>query len=571
MARDSGSQTDAELQSGRRGYLKWLGVGAALPLAGCTGGPGDTPAEDTSMDGDGGTTTASSTPVPGSDRYGGRLDVGYATEPQDLHPFFGVFSGKTTMELMYSRLTQLDNETAVEPALATNWEHAGNARSWTFELREGVVFPNTGGTKVTAVDVKASAEAVLSEKTAQDGTSHVGSVESMEVVDDYTFSITLEESDLFYPKRIAEYGNLWNIAPKDIIENSWDSMYETDYGTGPYNLVENRPDDFIRFERNPDYWRADDEGNELPYLDGFEWHVIPDSLSRVNALRDQRTDAMDSLPFTQLSRMATADNVNIQEVTTPGFAMALLNVLIEAEDGSQPFKDVKVRKAMKHAMDREQLKSAVDGTSAIGHHDPVPPTFEFYNPFPKGLEFGTTAQVDEARQLLDDAGYPDGFKIPTPFVYTESDPRFSTWAVLWQEQMKNVGIEIEIQLVTSDTWISKHWNNDDSFFYSSWGDRLVDPTVHKLAGHTDSAWNASNWSNEAYDEQWETAMNATDFETFKEAFYEMQRIYHLEGPWLIWGFTKTFTPYQNYVRNVDVRPSVGKDPFTEAYLTEDAP
>jgi len=560
----------------RRRFLKAVGLMGLTSLAGCTGGRSETTTSG------GGTTEAEgtergseTTSIPadtGGIQTGGNLRIGHSNSPQSLHPMMGItVADNVFKELMYSRLTNVNADLEVIPELATEWEGNDAKDEWTFTLTEDAVFANTDGISVLAEDVEATVDVMLSEDRVSSAAQDLDPLDSVEVEDDHRITFRLSRSDLVYPKRIAETGSTFNILPRNVIEDRWDEISSTDFGSGPFTLTEYEEGGNAAFVAHEDYFKTDEDGNQLPYLDRMTWQFTPDAIARANALVDTRVDALQAHSPLNLNRVSQEGSIETQMRSSPEFTLIVLNETLELDNGDRPFADVQVRKAVKHALDREELVSAVGDNITIGHFDPVAPVHEFYADFPEGLEFGTTAQPDEARQLLDDAGYGDGLQLPTLPYSTQGAELRGPMVQLFQEQMAEVDIEFEIRQVTTDVYLSDYWNEDGVWYASGWGARIEDTTVPRLAVHSEGPWNSSRYSNDEYDRAFERAINATDRATFVEAFTEAQRIHHLTGSWLIFGFSNIYTAANNLVRNVNFLPSTSRIYHWNDWLTSEAP
>lgn len=542
--------------------MKALGVGGIATVAGCLGDDDD--------GGDG-------TPTDGTPeglQMGGHMRTTGMAAPLTLHPMQGTSLGDYVFfEMMYDRLTNV-NRANLEtvPELATDWEPNEAADEYVFTLREGVTFANVDH-ELIAEDVEATVEVLASEDILPGTAVDLGPLDSVEIEDDYRIRFFLERSDIAYPKRLAETGSWFNIVPRTVIDDDqrWDELSSVDYGTGPFVLDDFEEDDFYHFTANEDYFKTDDDGNQYPYVDEVTVNIVPDVVAQIDALEEERADVVNTLQLEQRPRVDATSGLEEQRFSTTAFLSVVLNTTLELDNGDQPFNDPRVRKAMKHALDREEIQTALDDTVDIGHHDPVAPVHELYAPFDEGLEFGTTAQVDEAMALMEEAGYGDGLQLPTPIYETEIDARRGTCMQLFQEQMLEIGIEFDIRLVTSDTWLTDYWNQEGVWYASGYAARMEDTAVHELALHSDAAWNSAFWSNDEYDQAYEEFSTATDPETFEDTFHEAQRIHHLDGGWIIFGHMNQFSGYNDYVDRFDGRPATDRDSHWDAALSSDAP
>jgi peptide/nickel transport system substrate-binding protein len=573
----------------RRRYLQLLGLGGASVLAGCSGGDsgsdgtGDGSSDGGSSDGssDGGSGDGSSdggsdgedssTETAGGIQRGGHLRLAFNIFPQSLHPMEGTSGGDMVLrEAAVSRLTRLDQSLAATPDLATEWESNDANDEWTFMLTEDAVFSNTGGRSVLAEDVEATIE-MMQEEPDSAKAGDLGALESVEVEDDHRITLKLEGPDLLYPKKIAEADSRFVILPKNVIEDRRDELTETDFGSGPFVISEFKPNDSLAFEAHDDYHLSDEEGNALPYVDQVTWKLTVDPTAQLNALLDKRVDALQFTAPSQMKQLSETDGVNAERLASTSFISIVLNTTVETESGDRPFADPKVRKAMKHATDLEGMVAATDDKLEITHHGPVTPAHQYYPDFDEGLEFGITAQPDEARRLLEEAGYGDGLQLPTMYYSADNSPSRGPTSVLFQEQMSKVGIEFDIQRLTGDVWLSEYWNKDGVWYASGYAGRLVDSTVHNLALHTDAPWNSARWSNEEYDAAHERMSNATTLDEFAQALAEAERIHHLDGGWIVTGAEVIMAASRDYVQNVAPLPTQSVDYHYNDWLTSDAP
>jgi peptide/nickel transport system substrate-binding protein len=456
------------------------------------------------------------------------------------------------------------------PDLALEWQSNGANDEWTFRLREDAVFSNMDGQSVTSDDVKATVDMIM-ENPDSAAAGNLGDFQSLEVEDDYRFTIVLGSSDLLYPKNIAEADSRFVILPKSVAEGRRDELETVDFGSGPFVVEEYSEGDFLRFSKNDDYHIRDEDGNQLPYIDEVTWNLVVDPSSQFNALTDERVDTLQFTPQSQYAQLRQTDSVDTIERPSTSFVSFVLNETLETDAGEKPFADPRVRKAMKHATDREQFVGATDGNLMVQQHGPTTPGHTYYPDFDPGLEFGTTAQPDEAKRLLAEAGYPDGLELPTMYYSADNSPSRAPTSVVFQEQMRQVGIEFEIQRLTADVWLSDYWNQDGVWYASGYAGRLIDSTVHTLGLRSDAVWNSARWSNEEYDAAFDRMDGAATVEEYADALAEAQRIAHLDGGWIISGAKTFVSAANNYVRNIKPLPTESIDYHYNDWLTKDAP
>lgn len=547
--------TDRTIGTDRRSILKvgaTLGTLGITGLSGCLGNDGGDGEDGTDDDGqntiqdddDDEETTAESLPE------GGTFVIGAQQGVQTMSPFRGFLADYLIGEMMYDRLTRVDQEFEAHPNLAKEWETNDDFSVWTFMLQENATYANMDGQTVTADDVKATYEYLVSDDFSGSASSLSG-VESVDVIDETTVEISLDGPDIDFAKRISETGGAFFIVPKDILDDDPSMLEDTDYGSGPLVLTEWDQQNQISFEAAPDYHIDGINGNPLPYIDALEWDILPDEIQRANALADASIDAV-SRTSPNVADRVDEDSVLVKRTSGLQYPI-VLNTTVE------PLDDPKVRKAIKYALDREQILEAVAPEGVLGHHAAVTPVHTHYNDdLDVGDTFGTTADPEAAQELLEEAGYGDGLEMKT-FHYDDGVPAKETIAQLFQQQMRQVGIEFEINRLTEETWLSDYWNTDGVWYITNYSTRVLGSTVPRLAIRSEGPWNEANWSNEEYDAAYQKSVTATDAETAAEGLKRCQEINHREGAWVGTFHPKLYGGYKEYVKNYNLYPTYIKD------------
>jgi peptide/nickel transport system substrate-binding protein len=462
---------------------------------------------------------------------------------------------------MYSKLIRITPDLELEPDLATNWESNDKNDVWTFHLREDATFSHNGQS-VLAEDVKATFEVLESEDKASGAKEILDPVESMNVVDDYTLEMQLEYPFGDYPWKMTK--RFSNILPKQVIQNDYDSISQKDHGSGPFVLEDYETNNYYTFSAYEDHHITDNEGNQLPYIDKLTVRVEPDPVSRVNSLTDKRTDVLNSLGASSFKKVKQNDGTNA--LSSPGGLFAPIVTPLTLE----PFDDLKVRQAMKYAVDRNQmLKGAVSGRGELGADHPVAPVNNFHVEL--NDKFGNEARPQKAKQLLQEAGYEDGLELPTLIYSTGGGPQMEPMAALLQQQLKQVGIEFEIQNMSWDQFLSEVWNTEDNFYISRWGMRLIPGAFFKLTCTSDASWNEMKWSNEKFDQAVDKALQTADPEKKTEHYRTAERLLRNEGGWIIPFFNNRLGGAGSYVHGFNLEPTGLRFPLRDVYLDENAP
>ncbi|WP_300756717.1 ABC transporter substrate-binding protein [uncultured Oscillibacter sp.] len=399
--------------------LLLLGLLSAV-LCGCGGGSADKTPE-------GGPDSGSSEPAaqPAAD-HPNEITVGIAQDlDESLDPHKAVAAGtKEVMFNVFEGLMKPTPEGDLIPAVAEKYEISDDQLTYTFTIRDGIKFHN--GDPVTAEDV---GESLARCKNGGDGIFEVeafSNIQHMETADSRSISITLGEPD-------SEFLSYLTAA---VLPAGYDGQDTAPVGTGPFKFVSRAAQDNIVLERFDDYW------GEKAYLDKVTYKIIENADSILMSLQSGAVDLFAHLTSTQVAQLG--DEFNIEEGTMNLVQAMYLNNAVA------PFDDVRVRQALCYAIDRQQiLDLAFDGYgSLIGSS--MYPAFGKY--FDDSLTNYYTYDVEKAKALLADAGYPDGFAM-TITVPSNYQPHLDTAQVI-VEQLKQVGITAEILPVTWESWLN---------------------------------------------------------------------------------------------------------------------
>ena len=354
------------------------------------------------------------------------ITVGIAQDlDESLDPHKAVAAGtKEVMFNVFEGLMKPTPEGDLIPAVAEKYEISDDQLTYTFTIRDGIKFHN--GDPVTAEDV---GESLARCKNGGDGIFEVeafSNIQHMETADSRSISITLGEPD-------SEFLSYLTAA---VLPAGYDGQDTAPVGTGPFKFVSRAAQDNIVLERFDDYW------GEKAYLDKVTYKIIENADSILMSLQSGAVDLFAHLTSTQVAQLG--DDFNIEEGTMNLVQAMYLNNAVA------PFDDVRVRQALCYAIDRQQiLDLAFDGYgSLIGSS--MYPAFGKY--FDDSLTNYYTYDVEKAKALLAEAGYPDGFSM-TITVPSNYQPHIDTAQVI-VEQLKEVGVKAEILPVTWESWLN---------------------------------------------------------------------------------------------------------------------
>ncbi len=352
--------------------------------------------------------------------------IGIAQDLDDsLDPHKTVTAGtKEIMFNVFEGLVKPTPEGELVPAVAESYTISEDRRTYTFTLRQGVKFHN--GQTVTAEDVAWSLQRCADETAGSSLVEAFAAVTDVTVVDEKTVSLTIAEPDNEFFSYLTAA-----ILPKDHPEQDTAPV-----GTGPFRYVSRSAQDNIVLERFDDYWGTPAK------LDKVTLKVMENADSLFLSMESGAIDLCAHLTSIQTSQLG-------EEFYVAEGTMNLVQALY-LNNASEPFNDVRVRQALCYAIDREQIIDlAFDGYgSPIGSS--MYPAFGKY--FDDSLTGYYTHDVEKAKTLLADAGYPEGFEM-TITVPSNYQPHIDAAQVM-VEQLKEVGVRAKIELVEWGAWLS---------------------------------------------------------------------------------------------------------------------
>lgn len=472
------------------------------------------------------------TPNPDA-KTGGVLKVGLQADPAELDPHkTSLTAAWHVIEHVYNTLVATAPSLEPVPSLAERWDISEDGVTYTFHLRQGVMFHN--GREMVADDVKYSYERILNPDTASPAQPDLESVESIEVVDDATVVITLAGPDSSFLAKLM--GSSLAIVPQEVVEAEGDLM-NTMVGTGPFKFVEYVPNSMLVVEANADYW---EEG--LPYLDGIEFQIVPENTARTTALTSGTVDFIEYAPAQDMSTFESDDTVMVAGDQNTNIRFMAFNV------EKEPFTDVKVRQAISMAVDRGPIIDA----AIFGAGQPT--NILFPETYWAGYESEIPAQdIEGAKALLAEAGYPDGF---TTELHSWSQYAFlSNAAVVLQEQLKQVGIESELRFEENAVYLENYFasNFDISVTGTS---AYVDPNdVVQNNFQSTSSTNASQYNSPEMDELIAAGMVETDQEARAAIYRDVQELIKTDVPWVPLFIASQYEAMKTFVMDYEHYPT----------------
>ena len=439
----------------------------------------------------------------------------------------------------YLTVTGPDNIT--RPSLVEKWEASDDVKTWTLHLRRDVKWHD--GRQFNADDVVWNLKRVMDPKT---GSSVLGLMKSflmvdvettekdaagkpkkaaqlwdpnaIQKVDDFTVRLNGRAGNLAVPEHLYHYP-LLILDPKD------NGVFKIgSNGTGPFMLTENEVSRRIMFKPNKDYWGG------APYLDQVEFIDLGDDpAAAIAALASKQVDGIYFADVSQVDALKQLPHLQLYQVPTANTATARMHPI-------KPFDDSRVRQAMRLAIDPAViLQISQRGFGGPGEHHHVSPVHPEYAKLPP-----RPRDVAKAKQLLAEAGYPNG--IDTEVAARASDS--SAWELVaiqaMVEQWKDAGIRVKINVLPS----TQYWEvwTKVPFGFTTWVHRPLGVMTYSLAYRTGGAWNESAYSNPEFDRVLTVAEGTLDVEKRRALMAKLEEIMLDDGPIVqpVWRATLTF-------------------------------
>jgi len=329
-------------------------------------------------------------------------------------------------------LLRHDEKDNIVPWLAESYTTDPAGKTITLQLRKGIKFHD--GTDFNASAVKWN----LDESVAQ---KQFGSalIESVDAVDDYTVRIKLHEWNNTLIETLTVSYMAMMISPTATKKNGAEWAANHPVGTGPFKFVGWEKDVKITFEKFDGYWQ---EGR--PYIDGIEYAIIADKVVANLSFRNGDADIF----LEPLAKdIAPLENDGYNVVRNARYLSAPVGAVLDCADPKSPFSNLKVRQAAQHACDNKALLNAIIYGEGIVATQWIYEGHWGYNPGIVGYPYNPP----EAKRLLAEAGYPNGFK--TKYTYP-SGLEYNQLAAAVAAQFKQVGIDLELNPVTFPRWLS---------------------------------------------------------------------------------------------------------------------
>ncbi|WP_073239623.1 ABC transporter substrate-binding protein [Desulforamulus putei] len=465
------------------------------------------------------------------------LDPAYVDDGESANPIVNIYDGLVRYK---------PGSTEIEPALATEWSASPDGKEWTFKLRQGVKFHD--GTPFNADAVVFSVSRQLPPQRTNEmpyASFTFGPVQKVEKVDDYTVKFILSEpyapflanlamalaAPIVSPAAVQKYG-------KDFIEHP--------VGTGPFKFVEWKKGQQIVLEANKEYWDG------APKIDKLVYKIVKENSVRASELRTGSIQAMNGVDPNDVKML---EDAGFTVIKNPGMNINYLAFFCN----KKPFDNPKLRLAVAHAINRENLINYLYQGLAELPNSMLPSFMPGHDKTLKAPEYNP----EKAKQLLAEAGYPNGLKV-TLLTYSTVRPYNPVGgdklAAAIQADLRKVGIDVQIKSYPwkeyKEVYTPEIVKEGDFMLYGWIGDNGDPDNFLSLLETKEikSTLNAAKYSNKKVDELLVKGRTARTQEERNAAYSELQKIVQEEAPWVFLSHSKDMAAVSKNVVGFDLHP-----------------
>jgi peptide/nickel transport system substrate-binding protein len=436
---------------------------------------------------------------------------------------------------VYDYLVDVDPNNSVIPRLAKLWDISEDGLTYTFQLEQNVTFHD--GTPFSAEDVVWTFNRLRDPSSGYPTVDLYSNIETIEATDDYEVVFKLKQTNPFF---------LYDLSDNHALILKHETSDLTNFnGTGPFIVTNYNPEDRIEFKANENYWVTGE-----PKLVGFSIIFFNDDTAMVDALRGGQVDLV--------MRLATPLYESLKDqpdITTLSMISNKFDVVRLRSDRS-PGNDPRVIQAFKLATDRQVLFDLIQqGNGAVGRDSPIGPMYTKYysesQPIP-------ARDVATARDLLAQAGYPDGLKMDLYVPDTENRPDL---AAALKDQWAEAGIDINIIVEPESVYYGNDGWLDVDLGITGWGSRPYPQFYLDVMLECNAKWNEAHFCDPEFDRLAKLAGSTMDEGERVQAYDQIQSILIERGPIIIPYFSATNAAISNQFKNFQLNPFPGRTDF----------
>jgi peptide/nickel transport system substrate-binding protein len=449
-----------------------------------------------------------------SPKKGGNLMLGISggsttdsSDPAKITGYVSINYGQTWGEKLFET-NPIDN--SIAPVLAQSYDVDEGARVWVLNIRKGVSFHN--GKLLDASDVVATLERHSGEETKSGALGIMKGVAKIESSGTHQVTITLHEGNSDLPYLLTDYHLL--IQPNGGLDNP-----EAAIGTGPYKVDKIEHGVRYKLSKYPNHWRP-----EVGHADTVEILIMNDQTARAAALRSGKVHIINQVDPKIAKLLDRTQGVSIVNTPSRGYYGFV------AHTNKAPYNNTDLQLALKYAVNREEMVDKIlHGYGSVGNDFPINDRYPF---FPDDIQ-QRSYDPDKAAFHFKKSGFSGALALSTSDV---AFPGAIDAALLYQQQAKKAGINVQVQREPNDGYWSNVWNNK-AFCAVSWGGRPVQDLMYSVAYLGGADWNDSKWDNSQFNSLLKLARVELDEQKRTALYKEMALLVRNDGGNIIPMFT----------------------------------
>lgn len=518
--------------------------------------------------------------------YGETLNIALNQDIKELDPIKMVdgYSVQIVGQIYECLVKFNSKELSIEPLLAVSWTIDESGLVYTFKLKKGIYFHDNNcfdggkGRELKANDVLFSINRACNTpssnyaynllKNKLSGAKEcyenetINEVSGVKVINDYSVSFTLTKPSSNFLQTLAT--SSLAIIPEEATK----SEKLTILGTGPFVFDNNSiKENIITLKRNNNYHMSDEKGNKLPYLDAVSFHIIPKSQDRLEQFQNKKLDIIVDLPSASIKEVVENQIADF-ESKPPKYVLGrypeLVSTYLEFNTSAEPFKNVKVRKAIAMAIDKVKIVDVVLNGEAYGPalNGIVPPAINNYD---YASVIGIEHNIEKAKKLLAEAGYKNGEGLPLIkfFIGGDENELLRVALEIQKQLLTELNINTEIIKVTFSEKLAMDQMAQGSMGISAW---LADfPTADNFLNigyggyvptslESPSFPNSSRFVNNEFDSYFEQAISTIDEKKRNELTLKAEQILINEVPIVPLWYNENYRLFQSNI--IDYQPNI---------------
>ncbi len=475
----------------------------------------------------------------------GQLELAIDSSPAGLDPHIvTAFSSFAVIGQIYESLLEVNANLELEPALATSYTVSDDGLTYVFQIRDNVKFHN--GRSLTADDVVYSFDRVRNPETASPQASRFTEVASAVATGEYEVTFTLTRQ---FAPFLANIPNL-SIVPQEVVAANG-NLQQVAVGTGPFMLSEVVPDTYVLLTANPDYYRPGQPG-----LAAVRYNIVPVASTRAAGLRTGTYHLLPDVDPASAETLRGANGVTLLEIQDLSYTLLGFNTTRE------PFNDPRVRAAINYAIDREELVEAVYFGNGVPGGPLSPGLAEWALDTSAFACYATNRDI--ARNLLAEAGYPNGFA--TEIKALGSVQIVVDAAQVLQAQLSEIGIDATVTVQEVGSFV-QDWRNSNFDMFASLNGGSSDPDgyLHRTFV-TGGSTNVFLYSDANIDALLEQGRTTVDRAARKAIYDQLQTDLACEGPIAHLAYGTLFSGVTDNVMGFQQMPNRGLRYLREVML-----